>query len=256
MRRERRLIEAEIQDCRRHSLYFHCDEKYIFRHRCNKEFNIMLVNEDETEDEDEDTRGLEEKGGLVQLSAKVQISLNSLVGLSTPGTMKVKGTLKGEEVIVLVDCGASHNFISRELVHRLRIPITDTTRFGVETGIGDSIQGRGVCKDVVLVLQELTIVESFLPIDLGTTDVVLGMQWLGSVGRIEVDWNRLEMRIKMGMTMVTLRGDPSLHRSRVSLRSMFKTLKKGCPGVLIEFLGITVEESKMATEVTTCLKIN
>lgn len=157
----------------------------------------------------------------------------------------MKGTLNGEEVVVLVDCGASHNFISRELVHRLGIPVTDTSRFGVETGTRDSVQGRGVCKDVVLGLQELTIAESFLPIDLGTTDVVLGIQWLGSVGRMEVDWNRLEMRIKMGMTTVTLKGDPSLQRSGVSLKSMIKILKKGCPRGLIEFLGITVEEDVM-----------
>lgn len=177
-----------------------------------------------------------------QTMEKVQISLNSLVSLITPRTMKLKGEILGNEVIVLVDCVATHNFISLELVNRLGIPLTEPTKFGVETGTGESVQGQGLCKDVVLILQELTIVETFLPLELGSTDVVLGMQWLGHVGRIEVDWHKLEMTINMGRSTVILKGDPSLRRTEVSLKAMCKTLKNGCPGVLVEFWGIAAGE--------------
>lgn len=40
-------------------------------------------------------------------------------------------------------------------------------------------------------MQGLTIVEDFLPLELGSTDVVLGMQWLGSLGNLQVNWKRL-----------------------------------------------------------------
>ena len=196
-------------------------------HWCKKEFNILLVNEDDIEEEGDNLDEAKEKEETMQLSETVQISLNSLVGLSTPGTMKMRGSLKGKDVVILVDYGASHNFISHDLVQCLGIPITKTSWFGVDTGTRDSVWGKWVCKDVVLILQELIIVESFLPLDLGTTNVVLGMQWLSSVGRMDVDWNRLEMRIKLGHNMVVLKGDLSLCRSGVTLRSMIKTLEKG-----------------------------
>ena len=87
-----------------------------------------------------------------------------------------------------------------------------------------------MCKDVVLTLQELTIVESFLPFELGSTDVVLGMQWFRYVGRMEVDWYYLEMWITMGTVKVTLKGDPSLRRSGISLKAMVQRVRKATQG--------------------------
>ena len=51
--------------------------------------------------------------------AIVELSINSVVGLSNSGTMKVRGEIKGKEVVILVDCGAIHNFISEKLVKNL-----------------------------------------------------------------------------------------------------------------------------------------
>ena len=192
----------------------------------------MLVHEGEIEVEKGELVAVE-KGDITALMA--ELSLNSLVGLTTSGTMKLKRALGRHDVVVLIDYGATHNFISLDSIHQLGIPLTETTGFGVETGTRESVQGKGICKDVVLTIQVLTIVETFLPIELGSTDMVLGMQWLGRVGQMEVDWHKLEMYISMGPTRVTLRGDPSLRRTSVSLKSMFRTLRKGCPGVLVEF---------------------
>lgn len=42
--------------------------------------------------------------------------MNSVVGLSGNHTMKLKGKVKGEEILILIDSGAMHNFIATELV--------------------------------------------------------------------------------------------------------------------------------------------
>lgn len=79
--------------------------------------------------------------------------------------MKIKGEINHREVIVLIDLGATHNFISLKLVRELSIPITPTIGFGVQIGIGDSVQGRGLCKEVVLNMQNWTKIENFLPLE-------------------------------------------------------------------------------------------
>ena len=56
-----------------------------------------------------------------------ELSLNSVVGLSTPKTMKVKEKIGHQEVIALIDCGATHNFISNRVVQLLRLPLEATT---------------------------------------------------------------------------------------------------------------------------------
>lgn len=40
-----------------------------------------------------------------------EVSLNSMIEFSNPKTMKLKGVVKGHEVVVMIDPGATHNFI-------------------------------------------------------------------------------------------------------------------------------------------------
>ena len=44
-------------------------------------------------------------------------------------------------------------------------------------GSGQTIKGEG-CKGVIPTMQNIEIVEDFLPLDLGNADVILGMKWL------------------------------------------------------------------------------
>ena len=62
------------------------------------------------------------------------------------------------------------------------LPRTETARYGVLMGTGMAVQGAGICKGVKLHLQNLQIVEDFLPLELGSSDVILGMKWLAAVG--------------------------------------------------------------------------
>lgn len=43
--------------------------------------------------------------------------------------MKLRGKVKGREVIVLIDCGTAHNLTHKKMVDELKLPVTDETRF-------------------------------------------------------------------------------------------------------------------------------
>lgn len=55
-----------------------------------------------------------------------------------------------------------------------------------------------MCKGVVVSLGDLTVVENFLPLDLVGVDVVLGMQWLHTLGETRVDLTKLIITIERG----------------------------------------------------------
>ena len=50
----------------------------------------------------------------------------------------------------------------------------------------------------------------FFLIPLGSSDVILGYQWLASLGESHMNWGAMTMKFKVGETRVQLQGYPSL----------------------------------------------
>lgn len=54
--------------------------------------------------------------------------------LAKSRTIKLEGELIGHPILLLVDSGATHNFIARELVSSLNLEVTPTYLFSVGLG--------------------------------------------------------------------------------------------------------------------------
>lgn len=80
---------------------------------------------------------------IEEAAEKVELALQSVLGYSTPRTMKLKGKIGDCEVVVLIDCRATHNFIHQQLVEELKLPVTSTTNYGIVIGDGTALQGGG-----------------------------------------------------------------------------------------------------------------
>lgn len=88
----------------------------------------------------------------------------------------------------MVDPGATHNFIPTSAVHKLGLPVVQIRGFGVLLGNGETVGGVGECKGVVVQLPTIIVVEDFLPLALGNSDVILGVQWLETLGTVSTNW--------------------------------------------------------------------
>ena len=82
--------------------------------------------------------------------AVVELSVNYVVRLSSPNTMKLRGEIKGEGVIVMIDLGATHKFISVELVWKWGMEVERATSYWVILGTGLTVKGEGICRGVEL----------------------------------------------------------------------------------------------------------
>ena len=144
-----RLSQAELRERSRKGLCFKCGETWGRDHVCKlKHFQFVLV-ETEGGDVTEESDAGEEAGE--ELSVKImQLSLKNKEGLTSNRSFKVIGTIRGVQVLALVDCGASSNFIARRVVDNLKLKVTDTSEFVVEVGNGEKVKNQGVCKQVEL----------------------------------------------------------------------------------------------------------
>lgn len=57
--------------------------------------------------------------------------MNLMVELTNPRMMKLRGMANQELVIVLVDCGVTHNFVSLRVVELLKILLVKTRNYSV-----------------------------------------------------------------------------------------------------------------------------
>lgn len=65
-------------------------------------------------------------------------------------TMKVSGFIKNCFVIVLLDLGSSHNFISKNVAKRLGWKVDATKTFDVMMLNGGTISSKRCCPQVIL----------------------------------------------------------------------------------------------------------
>ncbi|KAL0539948.1 hypothetical protein IC582_024170 [Cucumis melo] len=160
--------------------------------------------------------------------------------------MKVKGKIEEEEIVILIDLGDTHNFIVEMLVKKLSLPLNETPNYGVILSSGTTIKGKGVCGDVEVWLGEWKVTDSFLPLELGGVDVILGRRRSHSLKVIEVDGKNLVFTFQHEGKKVTIRGDSSLTKTRVSLKSIMKSWKADDQSFLVECKamegGVSVDE--------------
>ena len=219
-------------------LCYKCDEKHFYGHVCSKsELTVLIVRDDGMVVECTDEQGDYEETAEGVEAGVADVSIHSVVGLSSPKTMKVQGRIGTEEVVMLIDRGASHNFISEKLVQKLGLVAATTSLYGVLVAGGVSVKGKGVIHDVELEMQDCTITTSFLSLDLGIADVILGVQWLDTLGEMRVDWKLQVMKIRLGERELTLVGDKSLHTAGVSLKALQRSKEKDGEGMVVEFTG-------------------
>ncbi|KAL4558953.1 hypothetical protein LXL04_031079 [Taraxacum kok-saghyz] len=236
------LTEKQIQEKRNRGLCYKCDDKWFKGHKCKTQVNVILVEEEEelqnSELVDDQTTGPDrpEKG------EGVEVSLNSVAGMSSPKTMRLQGRIQDRAVVTLIDPWATHNFIASNLVAELGIPVQDTEPYGVRMGTGDREEGRGVCQGVLLQLAEIDVVDEFLPLCLGSSDVILGMKWLETLGTTQTNWKDQTMIFEVGSKQVKLKGDPSLRRSMITVKAMERELRREKQGILVELSSTETEE--------------
>ena len=116
-----------MQRRRAQGLCFSCDEKFTPGHRCRKSQLLLLENE-------------EEDGELpTNLEGEPEISLHALTGWSPHKTMRVKANIKSHELIVLIDSGSTHNFISERIANSLQLPVQFTKPFNIKIANGCSL---------------------------------------------------------------------------------------------------------------------
>jgi hypothetical protein len=88
----------------------------------------------------------------------------------------------GQRVTTLIDGGETHNFIDATLVEKRHMAKKDFEGFNVVVVDGFTMTCTQNILRLVMTLGNYTLTNLFYVVDLADTNIVLGVQWLQSLG--------------------------------------------------------------------------
>eukprot|EP00253_Pinus_taeda_P011892 PITA_11892 len=155
-------------------------------------------------------------------------------------TIKIEGQIKKKKVIVLIDSGSTHNFIHCKVAKELNCFLYPAPECQVMIANGGTINCSRKCHNIKLSMGEYVLTSPMLSIPMGSADVVLGVQWLQSLGTIAFNFQELFMKFSMEGKEVELRGIVGKPGKIISSNGMAKLLKKERKGVIAQLCSLDV----------------
>jgi hypothetical protein len=195
-----KLTRVEMVERQLKGLCYNCDDKYFLGHKCKEQKLFMAISEDISE-EDVETPLVSESPETTDITplsdppeVELVISLNALTGFSAPQTLKLIGYIKHRKVIILVDSGSTHNFIHRRIAQETHCYIHVVNNFQIMIANGGWIKCGGRCENVRLQIGDYLLKSHMFAIYVGGCDIVLGADWLRTLGPIFMDFKELTIQ--------------------------------------------------------------
>lgn len=136
-----------------------------------------------------------------------QLSQAALIGPPSPRTLHVQGRVGELEVTILIDSGSSHNIMQPRIAEFLNLPMVAINPFSVVVGNGQSITCSGFCSDVPVKLSTQTFQILFFILPIHGADLVLGVQWLQTLGSFLSDYSIPSIQFTYNHQPITLTGN-------------------------------------------------
>lgn len=219
----RHLPYQEFFDRRQKGLCFKCGGKFHPLHQCpDRQLRMMLIEDGESGD-DEVEGGVEtEEADATAIDG--ELSMMKLGAEPTQAhMMKLQGTLQGVPILILVDSGATHNFISKQVDEAMGWTIQATPEMRILLGDGSKVMASGKCEQVSIEIGEYNTTVDTILFDLDGLDLVLGVTWLASLGDMLVNWGKQTMRFQQEGVWVFLQGQKGVPSQQLALQSVIES---------------------------------
>lgn len=252
----RTLTQAQIEERRAKGLCFRCDEKFTPGHRCARAGGtVMLIDSLEDEEAEEDDEAVDdepEDQETEEEEVPPQISLHAYSGSVAPKTLRVDGLIKKRVVHILIDTGSTHNFLDERLVKQIGLVAEPTSGFDVALGDGAMLKAESICKGITLTIQGNQFKLDVYPLALRGADLVLGTQWLQSLGPVTFDFAEMWVTFRRSGRRVRLDGNRP--NQGAALQPLVGFPDAGTHSYLLQ-LAPTATESTIRTGMPTDLEV-
>ncbi|XP_042054452.1 uncharacterized protein LOC121799175 [Salvia splendens] len=205
-RNHHNLTPEEMDEKRARNECFWCKERFTPNHHCTKRRSyVMQMLGDETEvKEDEEGEQVEEES---EDELNLQLSLHAVWGREGPQIMRMKGLCQKKVLKILIDTGSTHNFLSSRVAGKIKGQFVQVPPRAVEVANGQLLQCTQKSSTFQWEMQSFKFTTEVYVIQLETYDLILGGQWLSTLGEIKWDFSKLSMVFLLNGEEVKLLGE-------------------------------------------------
>jgi hypothetical protein len=127
-----------------------------------------------------------------QAEDDITISVHAVTGTRTSSTLQLRATIRGATMVTPIDSGSTHSI--SDAVAR-RVGLDPVPRPGLSVGVanGDRVPTSGVCHGVTMNIEDEQFSTDLYIIPLEGYDLILGCEWLCTLGPVVWDLAKLSM---------------------------------------------------------------
>jgi len=153
-----------------------------------------------------------------------ELSRAALAEPPSPSTLRVQSHVREMAVTILVDLGSSHNIMQPHMAEFLGLPMVSIKLFSVVVGSGRTITCDGLCEHVPVTLGYQQFLISFYILPIHGPDLVLGVQWLQTLGAFLFDYSVPSTQFTHYQKPITLIGEPPAQSTLATYSQFFHFL--------------------------------
>ncbi|CAJ2678818.1 unnamed protein product [Trifolium pratense] len=240
----------EMSERRAKGLCMFCDEQFTPGHQFkHKRYQINVLEIDDDDDCNGEEPNSESVAEMESLSAfeNAQLSLQALTGIANYQTMRVTGLHEKKMLHILLDSGSTHNFLDLETAKSLGCKLEVISPLSVTGGGGHKLEAAYICRGFQWQLQQAKFNADVIVLPLVCCDLILGIQWLKSLGPILWDFEKLQMEFHTQGKRFVLRGAKVPSFKLVNNKSFAQAVHKGA-----ELCFLSISNHVNSFDVPTC----
>lgn len=109
-----------------------------------------------------------------------QLSLNAITGTDNGNAMKLRTLMGNKVMLILVDSGSSHSFVSKTFLDTVDIQVVPNAAKQVKLANGDILVTDHHVPQMEWWIQGATLQADMKVLELGAYDAILGYDWLSA----------------------------------------------------------------------------
>jgi hypothetical protein len=201
--------EHELRDFRRpNNLCFKCGDKYNKEHQCKRSNQLLTIEVGEFGEvlSDEACLAMELLQETPTAGTCCHISQAALAGSEAPNSMRIRATVGDQVMILLIDSGSSHTFVTKFFAERAGCQLSPASAVSVKIANGQLMQSQSQVLGLNWCYEGHIFSDNMRVLEIGGYDAILGMDWLDSCSPMYCHWAQKVLRFAHNGEVVTLKG--------------------------------------------------